>query len=130
IFFKMDCLSSPFRLNQSPDSRMNALKPLVKTPNRRIALIALAVVGLDQLTKRLVQHWLSFVGDERVIVPGFFRFVHWENTGAAWSLFKDNNLVLAVIAVFALVILYFSRHHFDVRTPLSQAAFGLICGGI
>src|SRR5207344_1582064 len=38
--------------------------------------------------------------------------------------------VLAIVALAALVILYFSRHHFDSRTSLGQAAFGLIIGGI
>jgi signal peptidase II len=109
---------------------MSALTPLIKTPNRRIALIAAGVVCLDQLTKALVQHWLGAVGQEKIVVPGFFKFVHWQNTGAAWSIFRDNNTILALVAVFALGVLYFSRHHFDVRTPLSQAAFGLICGGI
>jgi signal peptidase II len=56
--------------------------------------------------------------------------VHWGNTGAAWSLFRGNNNVLALVALTALVVLFFSRHHFDSRTLLGQAAFGLICGGI
>jgi signal peptidase II len=58
--------------------------------------------------------------------------VHWQNTGAAWSLFRGSNAVLTVVAMIALVILvfYLSRHHFDARTISEQIAFGLICGGI
>jgi len=63
-------------------------------------------------------------------VEGFFKFVHWGNTGAAWSLFRGNNYLLALVAILAVVVLYFSRHHFDARTLLGQIAFGLICGGI
>ncbi|MEY2427571.1 MAG: signal peptidase [Verrucomicrobiota bacterium] len=108
---------------------MNALNIAIRTPNRRIAVIALLVVGLDQLTKQIV---LSFLGytQEKVVLEGFFKFVHWGNTGAAWSLFRGNNLTLAVIAILALVVLFFSRHHFDTRSLLAQLAFGLICGGI
>src|SRR5207247_11117913 len=51
-------------------------------------------------------------------------------TGAAWSLFRGNNHLLAIVAIVALAVLFFSRHHFDARTPLGQAAFGLIVGGI
>src|SRR5438067_1768454 len=109
---------------------MNAFSPLVRTPNRRIAMIAVAVLCLDQATKQLVRHFLEYTQGEKIIVPGFFKLVHWGNTGAAWSLFRGNNLLLAGIAVLALGILYFTRHHFDVRTRLSQVAFGLICGGI
>jgi signal peptidase II len=75
-----------------------------------------------------VKH-LAF-GGEKIIIDGFFKFVHWGNTGAAWSLFRGNNNLLALVALAALVVLYFSRHHFDSRTLLGQIAFGLIFGGI
>ena len=102
---------------------------LLRTPNRRIAAIALAVLALDQFTKFLVLRLLGS-GQERVIVQGFFKFVHWGNTGAAWSLFRGNNELLAVVALTALLVLFLSRHHFDTRTMLGQIAFGLILGGI
>jgi signal peptidase II len=102
---------------------------ILRTPNRRIAFIALLVVGLDQLTKQIVLHFLGY-NKERIVIEGFFKFVLWGNTGAAWSLFRGNNALLALIAVVALVVLFFSRHHFDARSRLGQLAFGLICGGI
>jgi signal peptidase II len=105
-------------------------RTLLGTPNRRIAAIALAVFVLDQLTKLLVLRFLPVVGMEKVIVDGFFRFVHWGNTGAAWSLFRGNNELLAIVALMALLVLFLSRHHFESRTTLGQIAFGLIFGGI
>src|SRR5258706_3959930 len=108
---------------------MNLIRLLFRTPNRRIAAMALAVFALDQLTKAIVLRFLGY-SEERDIVPGFFKFVHWGNTGAAWSLFRGNNAVLALVALVALVVLFFSRHHFDSRTLLGQLAFGLIIGGI
>jgi signal peptidase II len=116
-------------LKYPPDLGMRLLASILRTPNRRIVGIALLVVALDQLTKLLVRQFLGTM-DEKVIVDGFFKFVHWHNTGAAWSLFRGNNALLALIAVVALVVLYFSRNHFDARTMLGQVAFGLICGGI
>jgi signal peptidase II len=102
---------------------------MFRTPNRRIAMMALLVVGLDQFTKLIVRR---FLGDtqEKIVLEGFFKFVHWGNTGAAWSLFRGNNYLLALVAIAALIVLYFSRHHFEARTFLGQVAFGLICGGI
>ena len=108
---------------------MPALSFIVRTPNRRIAIIALLVIALDQLTKQIVLRYLGYA-QEKVVVEGFFKFVHWGNTGAAWSLFRGNNHLLAVVALVALVVLFFSRHHFDSRTLLGQFAFGLIFGGI
>lgn len=108
---------------------MTGFNTILGTPNRRVTSIALIVIALDQLTKALVRHALEY-GDERVIIGGFFKFVHWGNTGAAWSAFRGNNLALAGVAVVALVVLFFSRHHFGSRSAVGQIAFGLIIGGI
>jgi signal peptidase II len=102
---------------------------ILASPGRRIAAVAVAIVASDQLTKLLVLRFLGFE-QEKVVIPGFFKFVHWGNTGAAWSLFTGNNELLAAIALIALVVLVFSRHHFDSRTFLGQLAFGFIFGGI
>jgi signal peptidase II len=102
---------------------------VLQASNRRIALIALAVVVLDQVTKQIVLRFLSG-GREKVVIDGFFRFVYWGNTGAAWSLFPGCNFLLAMVAVVALVVLFLSRHHFDAHTLLGQVALGLIFGGI
>jgi signal peptidase II len=108
---------------------MRPLNSLLRTSNRRIALIALLVIALDQLTKQIVLRFLGYA-QEKVVIGGFFKFVHWGNTGAAWSLFRGNNELLAGVAIVALLVLFLSRHHFDSRTLLSQIAFGLVFGGI
>lgn len=105
------------------------IQSALRTPNRRIGIIALFIIGLDQITKTIVLKFLGYA-QEKVVVDGFFKFVHWGNTGAAWSLFRGNNNLLALVALVALVVLYLSRHHFDSRTLLGQVAFGLIFGGI
>lgn len=105
------------------------LRILWGTANRRIAAFALLIYVLDQATKWLVLHQLP-EGGEYVVIDGFFRFVHWGNTGAAWSLLRGNNDLLAIIALVALLILFLSRHHFESRTVPGQIAFGMIFGGI
>ncbi len=112
-----------------PIAEVSFWNAILRTPNRRIALIGLLIIGLDQLTKAVVLWFLPY-GQEHVMVDGFFKFVNWGNTGAAWSLFRGNNGWLAAIAVAAIVILFLSRHHFESRTLLGQVAFGLIFGGI
>lgn len=99
--------------------------------NRRIIVLAVVILALDQIAKALLLRSLGEIpGDERVIIPGFFKFVHWGNTGAAWSLFNGNNGLLALFALFALVALFLTRHHFDSNSLMGQIAFGLIFGGI
>ncbi|HEV2455157.1 MAG TPA: signal peptidase II [Verrucomicrobiae bacterium] len=97
--------------------------------NQRIAVLALVIFVLDQLTKWLVLKSLE-PGDEKIVIPGFFKFVHWGNTGAAWSLFSGNNGALVLVALLAGVALFLTRHHFDSHRLIGQVAFGLIFGGI
>jgi signal peptidase II len=98
-------------------------------PNHRMALIAFSVFALDQLTKEAVLKYLGYA-QERIIINGFFKLVHWHNTGAAWSLFYGKNPMLAIISLMALLGLFLWRHHFDTKTILGQISLGLIFGGI
>lgn len=109
--------------------RRDLIPWLSGSPQRRIAALGLAVLVLDQLTKALVLRLMGYA-EEKVLLAGFFKLVHWTNTGAAWSLFRGNNGLLAAIALAALLVLYLSRHHFDSRSVPGQVAFGLIFGGI
>jgi signal peptidase II len=108
---------------------MSAANPIFDKASRRIFALAAAIIALDQLTKWLVLKTIPEY-DEKIVIPGFFNLAHRVNTGAAWSLFTGNNALLAVIALVALVVLYFSRHHFNAHTLSGQFAFGLIFGGI
>jgi signal peptidase II len=107
---------------------MAADRLIFQKSNRRIAALALCILALDQFTKWIVVNTLA-IGQEKVIINGFFKFVHWDNTGAAWSRFSGYNNALAFLAFIALLVLAvicFTRHH----TLSSQIAFGLIVGGI
>src|SRR5687768_4242362 len=97
--------------------------------NQRIAWIALAITFFDQLTKWAVLQFLGFA-EEKVVIDGFFKFVHWGNTGAAWSLFHGNNELLAIVSLVSLLALFVWRRHFDSRSLMGQIAMGLIFGGI
>lgn len=97
---------------------------------KRMAILAGVIVLFDQLTKALVLQTLVYGREERVIIDGFFKFVHWGNTGAAWSMFHGNNELLAIVSLVALLFLFLYRRHFDTRTWLGQISLGLIFGGI
>jgi signal peptidase II len=97
-----------------------------------MALVAAGVLLFDQITKLAVLKYLGYT-QEKIVIDGFFKFVHWGNTGAAWSLFNQfagSNELLAIFAVAALLVLFLTRHHFDSHTLLGQLSLGLIFGGI
>jgi signal peptidase II len=102
---------------------------MISTANRRMMLIAALVLAADQATKGLVEEFL-LPGESRTLIAGFFRLVNWGNSGAAWSLFRGNNDVLACFSVAALAGLMLWRRHFHIETLLGQISLGLICGGI
>jgi signal peptidase II len=96
-----------------------------------MVVLALGVFALDQLTKLAVLTYLPVAYASEVhVLPGFFRLVHWYNTGAAWSMFSDNNLPLAIISTIALFVLIAARRRFGSHTLLGSIALGLIFGGI
>jgi signal peptidase II len=94
-----------------------------------MALVAFSILLLDQLTKSAVLRYLGYA-QEKVVIEGFFKFVHWGNTGAAWSLFSGNNEMLAIISLVALLALFLFRRHFEAHRRLGQIALGLMFGGI
>jgi signal peptidase II len=97
--------------------------------NGRLWLIALAVYVADQLSKLVVVNTIDYT-DQRMVLDGFFKFVHWGNTGAAWSTFHGNNELLALIGLVALIVLLATYRSFSPHTTLGQLALGLVLGGI
>ena len=68
---------------------------------------AALLLALDQLTKFIVTQTL----DRHQSWPccGFFRFTHVHNTGSAFGLFQDQNLILlavSLIGIVALAVIY------------------------
>lgn len=99
------------------------------TPERRILSVAAIVVALDHLTKWLVIQTLDY-GAQHEVLPGFFRWVHWGNTGAAWSQFHGNNGILAGVACAALYAFWHWRYQFEAARLGGQIALGCLFGGI
>jgi signal peptidase II len=95
-----------------------------------VALIAVAIAALDQFSKWLVVRFINPEEPPRVVIAGFFSLVNWQNTGAAWGILKDYNLVLTVISVVTVATLYLFRHSFQLQRPGPRLALGLIAGGI
>ena len=89
------------------------------SPNWRIATLAAAILVFDQITELIVLRYLNFA-EEKVVIEGFFKFVHWGNTGAAWSMFMATITSSRPWRVAALVVLFFARHHFDLHTVGGQ----------
>ena len=95
-------------------------------PWGRAALVAAAVIALDQVLKALVRGGVE-VGEVRDLVA-FVDLVHVRNRGVAFSALEDQTaLVVVVIAVaMAGLLWYFARH---AARPLMWLPTGLLVGG-
>jgi signal peptidase II len=96
-----------------------------------MAAIGVGVFGLDQMTKWIVLCFLPVPYLSEVhLLPGFFKLVHWHNTGAAWSMLSGRNGLLSIISAVALLGLILARRWFGAETVLGTVALGLLYGGI
>lgn len=92
--------------------------------------ITLPLYLLDQATKWWVVQNIKYQFEQWEIVPGFFHLCYWDNTGAAFGMFKDNNaafIALSLIALVGLGVCYF-RGMF--RDLVSRWGVALLLAGI
>lgn len=92
-----------------------------------LALIAVAAVGADQLTKQVVARTLA-LGDE-VEIAGPFSIHHVYNSGIAFGLFSSaTSVVIALTALAVLwMLVFFARS--GARHPVLPVALGFVLGG-
>lgn len=96
-------------------------------------LIAALVVLLDRGTKWLVASRIT-LNDSIIVLPGFFRLTHVQNTGAAFGLFADSSSewkvsILVVFSLLALVVvsaLLWKNSH---SMTITGVGLSLILGG-
>jgi signal peptidase II len=99
--------------------------------NFRWLLLTLAVILLDQWTKRLIAGHLSLLEVRRVLPV--FDLVYYHNPGAAFSFLIDASgwqrwLFTALAVVVSLALLVWLQR-IDRRTPWVAAAVALVLGG-
>ncbi|HEY3828965.1 MAG TPA: signal peptidase II [Solirubrobacteraceae bacterium] len=89
-------------------------------------LVALAVIAIDQLSKRAVQAAIV-PGEERGLLPGI-ALVDTRNHGVAFGFLPGDHLAVSVVVGLALLALlvYFAR---NLARPLIWLPTGMLIGG-
>jgi signal peptidase II len=130
-------LTEPERMREfRPGSRTDGLAPISVAARSlaaqpvhwlSLAVVALAAVAADQLTKHVVASQVA-LGDE-IKVIGPFTIHHVQNSGIAFGLFSSATAVVIVLTLVAVawMIGYFARS--GARHPLLPVAVGLLLGG-
>ena len=97
-------------------------------------VIALAIVGLDRLTKLWIVAHIK-MGHAIVLIPKVFRLTHVLNTGAAFSMFESSpspalvrNLLVA-FSLLAVVVVLALLWKMGRSVTMTSVALALILGG-
>jgi signal peptidase II len=92
----------------------------------RAALVAAAVLALDQGTKALVRGGLA-LGEEDAVLPAI-KLVHTRNSGVAFGTFAGGGALVSALVLVALLalVLYFATH---ATKPLIWLPTGMLLGG-
>jgi signal peptidase II len=97
----------------------------------RPALVALAVIVLDQITKAQILRALGPDGAlDRPLLGEWLRFTFTKNEGVAFGLFQGIPHFFTITSVLiSLGAIYFYRYHLPNDRPWVQFSLGLIVGG-
>ncbi len=90
------------------------------------ALVAVAVVLLDQLSKRTIRHSIT-PGETHSVLPGL-QFVNTRNRGVAFGFLPGRHFAVSILVAVALLalVVYFSRNY---TRPLIWIPTGMLIGG-
>jgi signal peptidase II len=92
----------------------------------RAALVALAVIAIDQLSKHAVRDGIV-PGEEHKVLPGL-ALVDTRNHGVAFGFLPGDHLAVTIVIGLALLglLAYFARH---ATRPLIWLPTGMLIGG-
>jgi len=92
----------------------------------RTALVAVAVIFADQLTKAIVRAEISRFEQVELILG--IKLVHTRNTGVAFSMLSGGGPIVVIVACIALaaLLIFFVTH---LKTRLIWLPVGMLLGG-
>ena len=116
------------RMDNTPQTTPPASPPAARWRDLLILLSGAGlIIAFDQYTKALVIKHIPFLGTwlppELADLQPYFRIVHWHNSGAAFGLFQDGNMVFTILAIVAsaFIIAFFpsiEKHEWGLRTAM------------
>ena len=103
----------------------------------RFWILFCIVLILDQWTKTVVVEDAEELRSNPMVIidllegpENLLEFTYITNPGAAWSMLSDYPEALTVLALTALLAIFFFRKALELYKPLHQLVFGFITGGV
>jgi signal peptidase II len=95
--------------------------------------VAGAILALDQWTKWLVRENIEFgtqwLPDWLMWLSPYARIVHWYNSGAAFGMFQNGNLIFTVLAILVVIAIVYYFPQAEAEDWTLKAAMGLQLAG-
>lgn len=95
-------------------------------------IVISVIIVLDQATKL----WTVAVSEDNApvrlkeIIEGYFYFVDYRNTGAAWGLFSDHTFILALISLGAFIAFVWYFADLTEGKKFLKFSWALLIGGV
>ena len=91
-------------------------------------IIALVFFIIDLISKQIITHALE-LNKSIKLIDNFFYLTYTHNEGAAWSILKDQRILLLILTVIVLFVInkILNKEELDKIETLS---YGMIVGGI
>lgn len=96
--------------------------------NKKIGILLMICVLILIIIADLLTKYFT-VGIDKEVIPGFFKFLYTENTGAAWSMFAGNQIALIIISVIAVLFIIFYAGFSKSTSKFMYISLGFILGG-
>jgi signal peptidase II len=95
--------------------------------------VAGAIIALDQWTKWLVRENVAFgaqwLPEWLMWLSPYARIVHWYNSGAAFGMFQNGNLVFTVLAILVIIAIIYYFPQVEAQDWTLKVAMGLQLAG-
>ena len=95
--------------------------------------VAGVVIAFDQWTKWLVRENIEFgtqwLPESLSWLMPYARFVNWHNSGAAFGMFQNGNMVFTVLAFIVIGAIIYYYPHVEMEDWTLKLAMGLQLGG-
>jgi signal peptidase II len=95
--------------------------------------VAGAIIALDQWTKWLVRENIEFgaqwLPDWLMWFSPYARLVNWSNSGAAFGMFQNGNLVFTILAILVIIAIIYYFPQVEAEDWTLKVAMGLQLAG-
>ena len=91
-------------------------------------LIAFLFFLIDLISKQVVINTLK-LNESILVIKNFFYLTYTKNNGAAWSILKDQRILLLIVSVLVLFLInkYMNK---EKLSKIEEFTYGMIIGGI